>query len=856
MISLLAAGWLIDDIKADESSAAPRAGDDWWSFQPLSRPPIPPVQGSFRVHNPVDVFVGNRRSAAGLKESDPASRASLFRRLYFDLHGLPPSPVDVDHFVEDQTPHAYERWVDRVLAAPQYGERWARHWLDVARFGESQGFERDHLRLHSWRYRDWVVEALNQNLPYDEFAQMQLAGDVMFPDRPQGLVATGFLVAGAYDIVGQTQQSGAMRAVVRQDEMEDYVSTVGQAFLGLTVHCARCHDHKFDPILQREYYQLSAALTGVKPGDRKVFPLTDLNRYDARIEHLERRLAANAQPAIDKVLATRRRLEPLQSSIEPVAEFNSQNLKLGSKARWDGDAALFEKSIQIQLQPGLDGSDWQRLLAFTDHLGNPKEVIWLGNEGRVGLSYEGGQRSLLGRVDTSSGDLAFTLVFQEGGKVWLFQDGQPIGVPMSWRSPVKYPSDQYAVQISEAVSGQVKGDKWERRFGVRIFDAALSAVEVATESGVVSEYVSEDEIRMALDPEDKLTREALAFERDQLIAQRKRLMAAEAYAIKPRSVEPVYLLNRGNPATPGETVYPGGVEALKGVSANFNLRSDASDADRRTALARWISAPTNPLFARVIVNRLWLHHFGAGLVETPSDFGFSGGRPSHPELLDWLASELIDRDWDLKAIHRLIVTSATYRQSSRIRPSAHSVDADNRLLWRMSPRRLEAEGLRDAILEVSGLLNDEMGGPGFQDFTTYVHNSQFYSMLDPVGETFHRRSLYRTWVRSGRSPFLDVFDCPDPSATAPKRAVTTTPLQSLTLMNHSFVLRMSEALAERMKNLQVDDLSEEVRQVYRWSFGREPSPEGLADAVSLIEMHGRASFARAIFNSSEFLYVD
>jgi hypothetical protein len=258
----------------------------------------------------------------------------------------------------------------------------------------------------------------------------------------------------------------------------------------------------------------------------------------------------------------------------------------------------------------------------------------------------------------------------------------------------------------------------------------------------------------------------------------------------------------------------------------------------------------------VIVNRLWYYHFGAGLVPTLSDFGFSGGKPSHPDLLDWLAAELVDRDWDLKAIHRLILTSATYRQSSTLRDHAHAIDANNRYLWRMNPKRLEAEGLRDAILAVSGLLNREMGGPGFQDFSTYVHNSQFYNMRDPVGETFHRRSLYRMWIRSGRSPFLDVFDCPDPSATAPKRAVTTTPLQSLTLMNNSFVLRMANALGDRMKQSAESDLSGEVVHAFQWGFGRTPTDDENREAVALIKAHGRSAFARALLNSSEFLYVD
>ncbi|HLQ44122.1 MAG TPA: DUF1553 domain-containing protein, partial [Planctomycetaceae bacterium] len=312
----------------------------------------------------------------------------------------------------------------------------------------------------------------------------------------------------------------------------------------------------------------------------------------------------------------------------------------------------------------------------------------------------------------------------------------------------------------------------------------------------------------------------------------------------------------GDKEDSSETTVSGDPRRAQAYDADFHLPKDASDGDRRQALAAWITDRRNPLLARVMVNRLWQTHFGVGFVETPSDFGFNGGRPSHPELLDWLAAELMDHGWSLKHIHRLIVTSATYRQSSRPRVEAAKKDAGNRLLWRKSPQRLDAETVRDAVLAVSGELNPAVGGPGYHDFTTFIFNSQFYDIVDPVGQSFSRRSLYRTWVRSGRNPFLEVFDCPDPSTKTPRRAVTTTPLQALSLLNNSFMLRMSERLAERVKREAGEDVASQMRRAGLLIYGRSPTNEDVAAWREFVAAHGLPALARVLFNSNEFLYVD
>jgi hypothetical protein len=614
--SWIAAGarWGSDPIDPFRTTTSRRAGYDWWSLQPVVRPKLPTVSTAQTSANPIDAFLADRLAARGLAFSAPTDRRTLLRRLSFDLRGLPPTPEEVAAFEKDTAPNAYEQVLDRYLASPQYGERWARHWLDVVRFGESNGFEFDEPRASAWPYRDWVVAAFNQDMPYDEFARLQLAGDVLHPDSPAAIAATGFLVAGAYDTAGQNQQSEAMKRVVRQDELEDIAGVVGQTFLGLTVNCARCHDHKFDPIRQVEYYRLTAALGGVRHGERSL--------------------------------------------------------------------------------PG------------------------------------------------------------------AFRPGP---------------------------------------------------------------------------------------------------LARKVYAVTPRQPEVAHLLLHGSPAQPGEVVAPGGVAALAGVSAGFGLPPDAPEAQRRKRLADWIAHPGNPLFARVIVNRLWQHHFGVGLVETPNDFGFNGGRPSHPELLDWLAAELVQGGWRMKRLHRLMVTSAAYRQASRWRAEAAAIDAGNRLLWRYSPRRLEAEEIRDATLQVAARLLLQQGGPGFHDVRKVQAPGTpavLYLPADVSGTEQRRRTLYRIWSRGGRSRLLETFDCPDPSSTTPSRASTTTPLQALALLNNAFVLHAAEHFASRLQAEAGSDVDALVRRAYLLAYCRLPRVDEADRARLAVRQHGLVVLARAIFNSNEFLYLD
>jgi mono/diheme cytochrome c family protein len=875
-----------------------RAGYDWWALKPVQVHQPPPVRQDGWPRGAIDRFVLAKLEAAGLSPSPEADRRTLIRRVSFDLTGLPPSPEQVAAFVADLDPAAYEKLVDRLLASPDYGERWARHWLDVARFGESNGFEYDEPRHNAWPYRDWVIHALNRDLPFDEFVRQQLAGDALSPDEPEAIKATGFLVAGAYDTAGQNQQSAAMKAVVRQDELEDLVGTVCQTFLALTVNCARCHDHKFDPIRQADYYRLTSALGGVRHGERDVTRPADVAEFARRAAERQTRaieLAARIQ-ALDEPIRARIRAErkvpgaPRPIAPVPLARWDfAQDLRdhqggLHGKAQGgalvqsgglslDGgeacvmtvplDTDLQAKTLEVWVslnnlrQAGggaisvqtLDGGVFDAIV-----FGEREPERWMaGSNGFARYRSFDGPRE----TEADKRPVHVAIVYGSDGTIAGYRNGQPYGTAYRGSTPVAFKAA--AAQVVFGVRhGAAGGNKMLSGVIQRaqLYDRALTAEEVAASAGVATDFVSQSDVVARLAPD------ALA-ERRRLSEELAPLQAAPApdkqvaYAVTPRQPEPAHLLLRGDSRQPGAVVSAGGVASLDGLSADFGLSPEAPEAVRRIALARWITGPQNPLFTRVIVNRLWHYHFGVGLVDTPNDFGFNGGRPTHPELLDYLAVTLVARNWSLKDLHREFVLSATYRQASMHNPAAARLDADNRWLWRRSPQRLEAEAVRDAMLVVAGQLNPARGGPGFRDCREVLRSGTYtYEPADPIGDQFNRRSVYRAWIRGGRNGLLDAFDCPDPSTTAPKRAVTTTPLQALALLNSAFVLRMADKFVERIEREAGEDVERRIARAYQLAFGRNPQEDELALARQIVGRHGLAVLARAIFNSNEFLYVD
>ena len=944
------ATWGADPLDPFRFTTSSRAGYDWWALQPVKRPAIPASrdrEGAAWVRNPIDAFILAKLSDKGLSLSPPADKRTLIRRVHYDLIGLPPTPEEVAAFLKDDAPDAFEKVVEKLLASPHYGERWARHWLDVVRFGETDGFERNSTRPNAWHYRDWVIRALNADLPYDEFARLQLAGDVLRPDDPDAVKATGFLVAAVHNTVLGNDQ---MRAVARQDELEDLVGSVGQTFLGLTVNCARCHDHKFDPIAQADFYRLAAALAGSAHGERDVIgskPNAEIARLTADLEQARKELAAIEEPARNAALADRGK-KGGGAVPSPLAAWDFRtgsddlNGKLHAKliggAKLTPDGAVLDGKTGFLRTPPLPTDlraktleAWVKLDGFTQHGGGAMSVQtpdggefdgivfgerdparwFVGSDGfRRSKSFDPPEEKEMKAVHVA-------ISYTEDGTVTGYREGKPALTGYPSKGPIAFKAGAAVVAFG-CRHEPAGGDKMLAGTVVaaRLYDRALSLEEVAASFAAGPGFVGEAEVEAKLTPEQRMKRRELKTRQTTLAADLVRLRraaTAKVYAVTPQPSPGITrLLLRGQLETPADVVAPAGLVAVGGVKPDFGLAPDSSDDARRKKLAEWITSPANPLFARVIVNRVWHYHFGTGLVETPNDFGFNGSRPSHPELLDWLASELVQptwragerkfpggtavssgelpfpgSPWSLKRLHRLIVTSQTYRQSSGMQnaecgigngkplPLAagavlgsvafiphsafripHLVDADNRLLWRKKPQRLEGEAVRDTMLAVSGLLNPAVGGKGFSDYRERNFNgTAYYDPFDPAGPEFHRRSIYRFVPRGANQGLLDTFDCPDPAAAAPRRTVTTTPLQALALWNNGFALRTAGAFADRVAKESADTATQ-VTRAWQLAFQRDPTTEERQLAEKLVADHWLKALCRALFNANEFITVE
>jgi len=794
------------------STAACLFAEEWALRAPV-RPEPPGVKQSNWVRNPIDAFILARLEQKDLALSPEADRRTLIRRVTFDLTGLPPTPDEVQRFVEDKSSDAYEKVVDRLLACPRYGERWARHWLDVVRFADSHGFEMNQPRPNAWPYRDWVIRSLNEDKPYDRFVFEQIAGDTCGADE-----ATGFLVAGPYDQVKSPDP--VLTAQQRADELHDMVSTTSSAFLGLTVGCARCHDHKFDPVSQIDYFRMVADLAGVQHGERA------LRRGD---EPEREKRAAEARQAL---VAMDLKLDALQPLADPQARGARPPVNpLRNVDRFEPVDAKFVRFTILatnNLQPCLD----------------ELEVYSAGEEARnVALSPTGAHV-------TSSGDYPGNPIH----KLEHLNDGR-YGNGRSWISNedgkgwVQVELAQ-VMRIDRVVWGRDREGKYKDRLATKY------RLELSPDGKAWRLLASSDD-RQTTDPAGTpgvVPPSDLVAQKQALEQKLKELTAQPmVYGGTFTQPAPTRRLQRGDPMQPLEPVAPGGVAA---VAPKLDLPPDAPEQQRRVALARWITDPANPLTARVIVNRLWHYHFGRGIVATPSDFGKMGAKPTHPELLDWLATELVAQQWRLKPIHRLIVTSATYRQSSASRPDALLADADAALLWRMPPRRLEAEAIRDSILFVSGKLDLTVGGPGFDVFKPNDNYVRVYDPKDQFGPAEWRRMVYQFKPRMQPDGTFGAFDCPDAAQVAPKRTTSTTPLQSLNLMNGPFVVQQSRFFAGRVKKEAGEESGAQAARAFQLAFDREPGEAERAAAIELVHRHGLVALCRALFNANEFVYLN
>ena len=785
--------WIEEGAAWEDDGSAVTEGTKHWSFQPIAAP-TPPVSSDPWVISAVDAYVLTRLREEELWPSPEADRVTLIRRLYLDLHGLLPTPEQVDEFIRDEREDAWEQLVDVALASPRYGERWAQHWLDIVQFAESNGFEMNTPRPNAYHYRDYVISAFNEDLPYDRFVFEQLAGDTVGRDA-----ATGFLVGGAWDEVKSKEP--AYTALQRQDELTAMVNTTGTAFLGLTLGCARCHNHKFDPVPQRDFYAMTAVFAGVRHGERPLHTeeaaqrLIEVREIEAEIEALRSELP-RLRPAVQSS-HNEERFEPLLASSVRMRIFATSDAEpcIDELEVWSG-----ETNVALQATPSSSGDYQNNPKHKLEHIndgqfGNPRS--WISNEAGGGwVQLDLSEPAMIDRV------------------VWA-RDRQ--------RKIADRTATNYTIEVSEAP------EEWT------IVSGSQDRLPFGTEGGEDSVSPGSRELTARI---------ADAEERQRALKVTPALMV---YAGKLEQPGPTHRLYRGDAMAKREVVAPDTLSAL----GTLNLGPDTPERERRVALARGITDPTNPLTARVMANRIWYHHFGAGIVSTPGDFGANGGRPSHPELLDWLASALIRDGWSVKSLHREILCSNTYRQASTPSAAGLARDADARLLWRFPPRRLEAEVIRDCILQLSGSLDLSMGGPGFSTFKPNDNYVRVYTPKESVGPLEWRRMVYMHKVRMERAPLFGAFDLPDAGQVCPKRGLSTTAIQALNLFNGSFVMDQ----AERMAALLEEPEGDPVQLAYQRAYGRSPNQRESKAATAFLAEQNLTAFCRAILNSNELVFL-
>ena len=870
-------------------------GKQWWAFQPLKDVTLPDTQ------KPVDGFIRQAQEAQGLKPNQQASKEKLIRRAYFDLIGLPPTPEQVSAFVADTSPQAYEKVVDELLARPAYGERWARHWLDASRFAESGGYEFDGFRPGAYHYRDWVIRALNEDMPYDQFVKMQLAGDVLVPDDIEGAAATGFLVAGPYP--GQITAKTVER--IRYDQLDDMMMTIGGSMLGLTLGCARCHEHKYDPIPHQDYYALAASLAQTAHGPRTldldaVATERAVEKHQAEHEPLVAALkafASNELPVLftawqtgelaKKPEATRwQALEPIAIEAERswlkavpggiIANDGLLNPGVNVRQRGQRRTVRNEEEYRLTFQTHQKNVQSLRLDGFTDQ-SLPQRGPGLNGDG----SFQLAEITVTARaLDPQASDAPQVLKLKPVFAAFE-DDNQPLanavdGKPeTAWIVRTTAKKDNAAIfEFESPLAGFANGTELivEMKFrdlGIGRMRVSLSVEpNPATWAGDVSpQHVSELRAIVAAYGKEipepvrvSLSRWFAPFDAD--VAKVFHAVRDHAAALPRPNLQEVYttvaggqdvfFLRRGEVDNKQNKAEPGYLQVL--LRSNEPTKPVESPEPPRVALANWmtnVEHGAGPLLARVIVNRLWQHHLGKGIVGTPNDFGVQGERPTHPELLEYLAAELVRGGWKLKPVHRAIMLSDVYQQSNEVDADNLKIDPTNRYWWHFQPRRLEAETIRDALLATGGNLDSTMYGPSVLD------NSQ-------------RRSVYLRVKRSELLPIMTMFDAPEPTQSIGVRSVTTVPTQALALMNSPLVRQQAERLFALVKPANDAPLSSAIDRGYRITFGRSPSDVERSRMEAFIEQQRTAmgeatpestdkaliEFCHVLYCLNEFVYID
>ena len=866
---------------------------DYWSLMPIVKH-TPPALGQTDcgwARNPIDHFIAAKLGEKNLTHSGEASRQTLIRRVYFDLLGLPPTPAEIEAFVQKADPLAYEKLVEKLLASPRYGERWARHWLDVVHYGDTHGYDKDKLRPNAWPYRDYVIRAFNGDKPYGRFVREQVAGDALHPDTRDGIEGTGFIAAGPWDFIGHAEvpETKLDGRIARNIDRDDMVKNTMNTFISTTVQCARCHDHKFDTVNMTDYYRMQAVFAALDRADREYHPDPETARQLAELK-AEVEKQQSALKAVESEIKDRGGTE--------LADLDQQLRGLRERSKIKKRP---EHGYHSQIVAGQDTTKWVQVdLAQAQAV---KQVTLIGTSDSFNNIGDGFGFPVRYKIEASS-DATFESNVTAVADKSKADESNPGIKPQHFKTDhlegryiritatkLAKRSNDFIFALAELRVLNAIGDNLAKGKTVTALDSIEAPVRWRKSNLVDGLYPGQ-----AADPAaskkleaieaqwDKLIQSILSGELDDKRQAAKAGLAKAEVALKklpkPRRVyagtvhkgsgafrgtgneggqpRTIRVLHRGDMAQPRGEVAPGTVRLAKRDAGTFKLPATHKESDRRVALARWLTQEDHPLTWRSIVNRVWQYHFGAGIVATPNDFGRMGAQPTHPKLLDWLAAEFRDSGQSIKQLHRLILTSATYRQSSKSVTAHETIDSQNRTLWRMNRRQLEAEALRDSVLQVAGKMNTQMYGPGFRDFVLEhpEHSPHYeYHKHNPEDVRIHRRSVYRFLVRSQQQPFMSTLNCADPSQQVARRDDAITALQSLALLNNKLMVSMASHFASDIEQTHTGHAAA-VSEAFFRAIGRAPTPEEASDLVAYAGKHGLPNACRLLFNLNEFSFVD
>ncbi len=871
----------------------PQVADlDFWSLKPLARPELPklmPEEAAW-CRNEVDYFIRAKQKELGLAPAPEADKRVLIRRLYYDLTSLPPSPEEIEAFVADEDPQAYEKLVDKLLASERYGERWARHWLDVVHYGDTHGYDKDQLRPNAWPYRDYVIRAFNEDKPYARFVQEQVAGDVLWPDTTDGVVATGFIAAGPWDFIGHAEvpETKIDGMVARSLDRDDMVGSTMSTFVSMTAQCARCHNHKFDPITQEDYFSLQAVFAALDRTDRPYEKSDGVAKQRAALtakqETLEAELAKLDAAAKERGGEELQRLDGLIAQLQAQKDTKLDRAAFGYHSgiesnpdveKWvqidlggptslseiiyvachdnfAGIGAGFGFPVRYKIEASNDPAFENDVQTIVDHtkadVANPGVELQRAAADGVTARYV---RFTATKLSLRQADYIFAL-----GELMVYSaDGVNVAVraPVTsldsiealprWSRANLVDGYYYGLTVDPAVNDKILQHQAQR---TKLLDTLLTAEQKQQSQQLETEAANTAQELAALPAPGMVYAGTVHYGDGNFRG---------THGV-PREI---HVLSRGEVTQPLAQVGPGTVPIIEGVDHRWEeLPLDGEEGRRRVKLAEWLVREDNPLTWRSIVNRVWLYHMGRGIVDSPNDFGRMGQPPTHPELLDWLAVEFRDNGQSFKQMHRLICNSAAYRQSSRHDEAMAEIDGSNAYYWRANRQKLSAESVRDTVLVLAGKMNFAMYGPGFQDFVIEnpAHSPHYqYHKHNPDDPASHRRSIYRFLVRSQQQPFMQTLDCADPSQSIAKRDKTLTSLQALTMMNNQFTVRMAEHFASRLQS-ERETLPEQIARGFYLATGREPSEVERQALVDYAGAHGLPNACRVIMNLNESMFLD